>query len=180
MKIYTKTGDDGSTALFGGRRVSKSDLRIEAYGTIDELNSQLGWVSSMRPDPELAAIIDRLQHLLFTLGADLATPPEVNVRIERITQANVTELEQLIDSLDGSLPALKSFILPGGTPTASGLHLARTVCRRAERVLIDARSTETISDEALRFVNRLSDLLFVMARFENASKRVEDVKWIPR
>lgn len=180
MKIYTKTGDDGTTSLFGGQRVPKSDLRIDAYGTVDELNSQLGVVASQRPDAELASMIDRIQHLLFTLGADLATPPMVNVRIDRISDANVGELEHMIDSLDARLPVLKSFILPGGSPTSAGLHIARTVCRRAERILILARETEVISDEAVHFLNRLSDLLFVMARFENASKGVDDVKWIPR
>lgn len=180
MKIYTKTGDDGTTSLFGGQRVLKSDLRIDAYGTVDELNSQLGWVLSMRPDAELASMIVHLQHLLFTLGTDLATPPAVNVRIDRISGSNVAELEHMIDSLDTSLPALRSFILPGGSPTSAGLHLARTVCRRAERILIHARQTETISNEAVCFLNRLSDLLFVMARFENASKGVDDVKWTPR
>ncbi len=171
MKIYTKTGDDGTTSLFGGQRVLKSDLRIDAYGTVDELNS---------PDAELAVMIDRIQHLLFPLGADLATPPMVNVRIERISDADVGELERMIDSLDARLPALKSFILPGGSTTSAGLHIARTVCRRAQRILILARETEEISDEAVHFLNRLSDLLFVMARFENASKGVDDVKWIPR
>jgi cob(I)alamin adenosyltransferase len=180
MKIYTKTGDDGSTSLFGGQRVLKSDLRIDAYGTVDELNSQLGWVASMRPDAELGAMIERLQNLLFTLGADLATPPTINVRIDRISEENVGELEQMIDSLDSRLAPLRSFILPGGSATSAGLHIARTVCRRAERILIHARETESISDEATHFVNRLSDLLFVMARFENASKGVDDVKWIPR
>jgi cob(I)alamin adenosyltransferase len=114
------------------------------------------------------------------LGADLATPPTINVRIDRISEENVGELEQMIDSLDSRLAPLRSFILPGGSPTSAGLHIARTVCRRAERILIHARETESISDEATHFVNRLSDLLFVMARFENASKGVDDVKWIPR
>lgn len=180
MKIYTKTGDDGTTSLFGGQRVLKSDLRIDAYGTVDELNSQLGWVASMRPDAELASMIDRLQHLLFTLGADLATPPAVDVRIDRVSEENVGELEHMIDSLDARLTPLRSFILPGGSPTSAGLHLARTICRRSERILIHARETESINDEALQFLNRLSDLLFVMARFENVSKGVDDVKWIPR
>jgi cob(I)alamin adenosyltransferase len=180
MKIYTKTGDDGSTSLFGGQRVLKSDLRIDAYGTVDELNSQLGWIASMRPDAELSAMIERLQHLLFTLGADLATPFTVDVRIDRISEDNVSELEQMIDSLDARLAPLRSFILPGGSPTSAGLHIARTICRRAERILIHARETESISEEASHFLNRLSDLLFVMARFENASKGVDDVKWIPR
>ncbi len=180
MKIYTKTGDDGTTSLFGGQRVLKSDLRIECYGTVDELNSQLGVVQSFGTDSELAAMILRIQHLLFTLGADLATPPDATTRIERISGQEVLELEHWIDSLDARLPSLKSFILPGGAVTASGLHVARTICRRAERILILARETEDISDETLRFLNRLSDLLFVMARAENQSKGIDDVKWIPR
>jgi cob(I)alamin adenosyltransferase len=180
MRIYTKTGDDGTTSLFGGQRVLKSDLRIESYGTVDELNSHLGWVMSQHPDPLLAMHINRIQDLLFILGADLATPPDKSVRIDRISEADVALLEGMIDELDETLPPLKSFILPGGCATSAGLHIARTICRRAERILIEARKTDVISDEAVHLLNRLSDLLFVMARFENASKGIEDVKWTPR
>lgn len=180
MRIYTKTGDDGTTSLFGGQRVLKSDLRIESYGTVDELNSHLGWVVAQHPDPRLAAHITTIQDLLFILGADLATPPDKSVRMDRIRVSDVSMLEGMIDELDATLPTLKSFILPGGSPTAAGLHIARTVCRRAERILIEARKTDVISDEAVHLLNRLSDLLFVMARFENASKGIKDVKWTPR
>jgi cob(I)alamin adenosyltransferase len=114
------------------------------------------------------------------LGADLATPPDKSVRIDRISEADVALLEGMIDELDETLPPLKSFILPGGCATSAGLHIARTICRRAERILIEARKTDVISDEAVHLLNRLSDLLFVMARFENASKGIEDVKWTPR
>lgn len=180
MKIYTKTGDDGTTSLYGGARVSKSDPRIDCYGTVDELNCVIGLAASHGPDHPLGSLMGRLQTLLFVLGADLATPPERTGRIERITESDVAQLEAWIDELDADLPPLRHFILPGGTVVAATLHLARTVCRRAERQLVQARLEQDFSDQALLFLNRLSDLLFVMARFSNHASRHPDTPWIPR
>jgi len=167
MKIYTKTGDNGDTSLFGGGRVSKSSLRIEAYGTVDELNSTIGLARSFGLTEESERLCNTIQNDLFVLGADLATPPESRVKIDRINHDYVTRLEHFIDGLEDTLPKLRFFILPGGTQPASALHLARTVCRRAERKLVEACRQEDISDDCLHYLNRLSDLLFVMARYEN-------------
>lgn len=177
MKIYTKTGDHGETSLFGGQRVSKNHSRIDAYGTVDELNSILGIARSADPVLEIENILDSVQHVLFVLGADLATPPEKNSRIQRIGNKHVQTLEEAIDQLEKPLEPLKSFILPGGSECSARLHHARTVCRRAERICFSCRQSEIISDEALIFLNRLSDLLFVMARYQNKSVGIEDVKW---
>ncbi len=180
MKIYTKTGDSGETSLFGGQRVSKNHSRIDAYGTVDELNAIIGIVRSSEPNPVIEDMLDRIQNELFVLGADLATPPEKNTHIDRINQNYVSRLEKDIDFLEQDLPALKSFILPGGSSGAAQLHQARTVCRRAERICFSCRQSEIISDEALIFLNRLSDLLFVMARHQNQSKNISDVIWKAR
>lgn len=177
MKIYTRTGDRGETSLVGGQRVPKDHLRIDAYGTVDELNSLLGLAAAVGPAPELATVLERLQNELFVLGADLATPPEHNSRVERISSNHIQRLEHDIDRLESSLESLKSFILPGGSTTAAYLHLARTVCRRAERICFSCRQTENISGEAMIFLNRLSDLLFIMARYQNKSENVADVPW---
>ncbi len=180
MKIYTKTGDDGTTGLFGGRRIPKDALRIEVYGTVDELNAQLGVVRAASPSPDTAALLQRLQDRLFVLGADLATPGDKKSPIERISDTDVLELEAAIDRFDARQAPLLNFILPGGTPAAAALHVARTVCRRAERVLVHARREEALSETALLFLNRLSDLLFVLAREENRHAGVSDTPWTPR
>jgi cob(I)alamin adenosyltransferase len=180
MKIYTKTGDDGTTSLFGGTRVSKSDPRIDCYGTVDELNSVIGIAVAANPSHELAEPLREIQALLFVLGADLATPSDRAIRIDRITEENVARLESWIDTYDAKLPALRHFILPGGTPVAAALHLARTVCRRAERILVDARFTNDHSEATLLFLNRLSDLLFVLARYANHSDGTLDTPWVPK
>ncbi|MDG5767360.1 cob(I)yrinic acid a,c-diamide adenosyltransferase [Balneolales bacterium ANBcel1] len=177
MKIYTRTGDQGSTSLFGGERVPKNHIRIDAYGTVDELNCMLGLTLAADPDPDIRSILERLQHELFVLGADLATPPEKNSRIERITEADYHRLEQDIDRLEQSLSPLKTFILPGGSSGAAGLHMARTICRRAERIVYTCRKDHDISDESLIYLNRLSDLLFVMSRYENHRKGRKDIPW---
>lgn len=177
MKIYTKTGDQGETSLFGGQRVSKNNERIEAFGTVDELNAVLGIVRSLETDPQLDGILNRLQNELFILGADLATPFNKDQRIERIGNGQIRKLEQDIDRLESALYPLKNFILPGGNGSAAMLHFARTVCRRAERLCITCRDAEPVSDEAIIYLNRLSDLLFVMARFQNKSSNVGDIPW---
>lgn len=180
MKIYTKTGDHGETSLFGGQRVSKNHSRIDAYGTVDELNSILGLARTSDISTVLDVLLEKLQNELFVLGSDLATPPEKEGRINRINRKHINHLEQDIDRLDSDLEPLKSFILPGGTRGASYLHLARTVCRRAERICYSCRQSEIISDHVMIYLNRLSDLLFVMARHQNMSQNTKDVLWTTR
>jgi cob(I)alamin adenosyltransferase len=179
-KIYTKTGDDGTTGLFGGDRVRKDHARIEAYGAVDELNATLGGVLALDDaPPALAERIGDLSALLFTAGADLATPldPPPSYPIPRIEKRHVEYLERLIDEYDRALPPLKAFILPTGTPAAAALHLARTVCRRAERRTITLAAEEYIGEEIVMFLNRLSDFLFVAARTANRLAGVPDVEW---
>ena len=181
MKIYTRTGDDGTTGLFGGGRVPKSHPRIAAYGTVDELNSWLGLVRAhlLPEETELDALLQRLQGMLFDTGADLATPLDSRARTVRIESRYVEALEQEIDRLEAQLPPLKTFILPGGAPAAAMLHVARTVCRRAERHVVKAMQQETLNPEVLRFLNRLSDLLFVLARWLNHRRHVAETPWLP-
>lgn len=180
MKIYTRTGDAGETSLFGGRRVSKDALRIESYGTIDELNSVLGIIRADNVNAEIDRILDFVQNQLFTLGADLATPVEASQGdIKRIGRGDVDALETFIDGLEPSLPPLRSFILPGGLPVAARIHLARTVCRRAERLVVRLGREEKIGDFIIVFLNRLSDLLFVVARYANHVANVTEIKWKP-
>jgi cob(I)alamin adenosyltransferase len=185
-RIYTKTGDQGTTALGTGERVKKSALRIEAYGTVDETNAVIGLVRLHTTGPELAAL-DRMlaliQNDLFDLGADLCTPQrglEEGHAALRIVAGQVERLERQIDTLNAELTPLRSFVLPGGHPAAAQLHLARTVCRRAERAMVALKDVpgEDVSDEALRYVNRLSDLLFVASRFVNA-QGTGDILWVP-
>jgi cob(I)alamin adenosyltransferase len=179
MKIYTKTGDAGETGLFGGQRVPKDALRIEAYGSVDEVNSVIGIVQSMNPPGKLVPMLSRIQNDLFIVGADLATPAEkTGLHIERVEIGQSVVLERYIDELEEELPALKSFILPGGTPAASQLHCARTVCRRAERAVVRLSHTEDIGDAVIVYVNRLSDFLFVAARYANHWAGAEEVPWV--
>ncbi len=178
MKIYTKTGDSGETSLFGGTRVSKDVLRIEAYGTVDELNSILGVCRSFNTAQEIDGILQKLQDTLFTLGADLATPFTVQSQaIQRIRSSDYEVLEKDIDNMTEKLEPLKSFILPGGNRVAAMIHFARTVCRRAERHVVRLKHEEDINNETIIYLNRLSDLLFVLARYANALSRTPEVKW---
>ncbi len=178
MKIYTKTGDAGETSLFGGKRVPKDDLRIEAYGTIDELNSIIGVIRAMQLHEEIDVILERLQHDLFVIGADLATTTShTSASIPRIKNSNITVLEKIIDTIDSKLEPLKVFILPGGTLASSYLHFARTVCRRAERGVVHLSHSEEINNHVVIYLNRLSDLLFVLARYANFLEKKEEVKW---
>ncbi len=183
MKIYTRTGDQGQTGLWGGRRVPKHDLRIQAYGTVDECNSLLGLAQTVCPS-ELNAPLTALQNTLFVLGADLASPEassEEGVKrstaIPRILPADVDLLEKWIDEWEAHLPLLSNFILPGGSPAAAWLHLARTVSRRAERMTVALAEAEPINPQALIWLNRCSDLLFVMARYANFLNGQVDVPW---
>jgi cob(I)alamin adenosyltransferase len=185
-RIYTRTGDDGTTALGTGERRKKHDLRIAAYGTIDELNACLG-IARLHTEGEAAvdAMLARIQNDLFDLGADLCTPEQDKgkgpggARLA-VTDAQVTRLEQEIDTLNTDLAPLRSFVLPGGTPAAAYLHLARTVCRRGERLMVELadKPDEEVSAAALKYVNRLSDFLFVASRFLNR-KGADDVLWVP-
>jgi cob(I)alamin adenosyltransferase len=183
-KIYTRTGDDGTTALGSGRRVAKYDLRVEAYGTLDEANAAIGLarVHTREMEPKLDAMLARIQNDLFDLGADLCFPDETKDARGRlqVSEAQIERLEAEIDEMNRALEPLRSFVLPGGTPTASFLHLARTVSRRAERLIVAlaARPDEAVSGPALRYINRLSDFLFVAARFAN-DKGKSDVMWVP-
>ncbi|MFZ1082198.1 MAG: cob(I)yrinic acid a,c-diamide adenosyltransferase [Candidatus Kryptoniota bacterium] len=179
MKIYTKTGDKGETSLFGGKRISKNDRRIETYGTVDELNSVIGVARSFIENTRINDMLEKIQDQLFVLGADLATPPDVKSKsTKRISAQDCASVEKIIDEIDEQLPPLKSFILPGGSKGAATLHHARTVCRRAERQVISMRK-ET-SDHTIIFLNRLSDLLFVLARYANKLSGVADTPWNPR
>ncbi len=180
MKIYTKSGDLGETSLFGGRRVPKHHLRIEAYGTVDELNSILGLVASQFAEPDLQELVERVQTELFEVGADLATPIDAKTsHVVRVNAHNIARLEQEIDAWQESLPQLQSFILPGGSVTGATLHIARTVCRRAERAITALADEEEIHPDALRYLNRLSDWLFVLARVVNQRQGKTETPWIP-
>jgi cob(I)alamin adenosyltransferase len=180
MKIYTKTGDKGKTSLFGGKRVWKDDLRIKAYGDVDELNSILGLALSEIKNKELKKVLSVIQNELFILGSDLASPIEKKnnkFQIPRVDSSKISKLENLIDEFDSQLPPIKNFILPGGLKSASILHLARTVCRRAEREVISLAKIDKINSEIKVYLNRLSDLLFVLARFDNFSSHHPEIEW---
>jgi len=182
-KIYTRTGDDGTTALGSGRRVAKFDLRVECYGTLDETNATIGLARlHTRSDQALDTMLARIQNDLFDLGAELCYPDESKDARGRlsVSDAQVERLESEIDALNRELQPLRSFVLPGGTPAASFLHLARTISRRAERLMVAlaARPSEPVGGSALRYINRLSDFLFVAARYAN-DKGKSDVLWVP-
>jgi cob(I)alamin adenosyltransferase len=182
LKIYTKTGDSGETGLFDGKRVSKSDARVATYGDVDELNAGLGFARALLQDPELAGMLERIQRDLFALGARLADPSH---RIAgRVTKAaigadDIARLEGWIDTLEAALPPLRRFILAGGSPGGGALHVARTTCRRAERAMVALRASDkdAFEPELLIYVNRLSDLLFVMARAANQRAGTPETEW---
>lgn len=182
-KIYTKTGDDGTTALGTGERRLKNDLRIDAYGTVDETNAVVGLVRlhTSGSAPEVDLVLGRIQNDLFDLGADLATPEtdqDLGYEPLRITDSQVTALETAIDDLNSELTPLRSFVLPGGSGASAHLHLARTVSRRAERLMVELAPNEKINPAAIRYMNRLSDYFFVASRFLN-EKGEQDVLWVP-
>ncbi|MDX1671896.1 MAG: cob(I)yrinic acid a,c-diamide adenosyltransferase [Balneolaceae bacterium] len=180
MKIYTRKGDTGKTSLYGGERVSKASLRIDAYGNVDELNSVIGLAVSFGLSEKGGEWIRKIQEFLMILGADLATPPSASERIDRISSVEVDYLEQAIDEMDEELPPLKNFLLPGGSHTGATLHQARTICRRAERAAVHCSEQEEISDHVITFLNRLSDFLFVLARYENKESGASEEKWNPK
>ena len=171
-KIYTRTGDDGTTGLGDGSRINKDSLRVEAMGDVDELNSVIGIMMTENVPASLASLLTQIQHDLFNVGGEICIPGYVILQ-----QSSITELEQAIDSLNEQLMPLKEFTLPGGTRTAAYCHLARTVCRRAERKLVELHRNENVTDISLQYLNRLSDLLFVMCRIINKEAGVQDVLW---
>lgn len=180
MKIYTKTGDLGTTGLFGGGRVPKHHLRVAAYGAVDETNSFLGLAAAYCPDPDLRQRIERVQGELFEVGADLATPLDAKTSyVVRVNPAKIESLEQEIDAWEEELPPLQNFILPGGSLTGATLHIARTVCRRAERAVAALAETEAIQPDTQRYLNRLSDWLFVLARVINHRQSQTETPWKP-
>jgi len=187
MKIYTKTGDKGTTALYGGTRVSKDHIRIESYGTTDELNAYIGLIRDQNITPHLKDVLIKIQHNLFTLGAMLATPPEKEnlkngkkrLNIPLINEEKILYLESEIDKMNDALPDMTHFILPGGNTTVSYCHIARCVCRRAERLAVTLNDSEAINMNIIRYLNRLSDYLFVLARKLTKDLQADEVKWIP-
>jgi len=182
MKIYTRTGDDGGTALFGGGRVRKHDVRVDAYGNVDELNSVLGWALTQLQDESIRLRLSQVQHDLFAIGSDLATPPARENRVRPDTPIipleRVVSMERWIDESDDELPMLRAFILPGGSAGAAALHMARTVCRRAERSAVQLAERDSVSPDVLTYLNRLSDVLFTFARLENHRADRADVEWV--
>jgi cob(I)alamin adenosyltransferase len=181
-RIYTKAGDQGQTHLAGGQRVAKDSLRIECYGTVDELNAFVGMagISSADSIPQLAAILKRVQHELFNLGSILATKPQdVHPKQARITPAEIVQLESEIDRMNADLAPLRSFVLPGGSRLNTELHACRTICRRAERIAVSLAREEEIPPEAIQYLNRLSDAFFVWSRWANHVLGVPEVLWEP-
>jgi len=181
MKIYTKTGDKGTTALFTGKRVPKHHIRIESYGTLDELNSWLGLLRDQKMDEHYGHILTKIQDKLFTVGSILATEPtkDNRLKIPRINSEDIQFLEKEIDTMNKSLPPMTHFILPGGHTTVSYCHIARTVCRRAERMISYLNEEEAVPETVLSYINRLSDYLFVLARKLSKDLKAKEVKWIP-
>jgi len=178
MKIYTKTGDDGTTALFAGGRVAKDDLRVEAYGTVDELNSTLGLIRTFELPEEIQVWLTDVQNTLFVIGADLATPLDSTPSwLVRLDESPTAKLESWIDAMDEHLPKLTAFILPGGHPAAAHTHIARTIARRAERLCVSAHHITPINPQVMIYLNRLSDFLFTLARRINQHFGVDDAQW---
>jgi cob(I)alamin adenosyltransferase len=183
MKIYTKTGDAGKTSLIGGTKVHKSNIRIESYGTVDELNSHVGMVADMCPDIEKIPVFREIQDRLFTIGSSLACDPdkETKMKIPDLHESDVKFLEDEIDKMNEALQPMRFFILPGGHPAVSAAHIARCVCRRAERICVHMQELELeISPVVLKYLNRLSDFLFVVARHYGRFLNVEEIPWRPR
>lgn len=178
-KIYTKTGDDGTTGLVGGSRVKKYDIRLEAYGTIDELNASLGMLRALEPDEETATVLLQIQNKLFNIGSRLASDEKGDEFTKglAIREKDIQLLEQAIDKMTQELPELTHFILPGGNKLVAQCHVARTVCRRAERRIVEFSDNEKVENELIKFVNRLSDFLFVLARFIGFRKGVDETHW---
>jgi cob(I)alamin adenosyltransferase len=181
MKIYTKTGDQGTTSLFGGQRVSKAELRIDTYGTVDELNSFVGLLRDQEVNHKRKKFLEAIQDRLFTIGSILATEPgNSKVKIPSLNEEDIVLLEQEMDKMDEVLPPMKFFVLPGGHPSVSFGHVARTVCRRAERLTIALNNQEPIEPLVIKYLNRLSDYLFVLCRMMAHELKIEETPWKPK
>jgi cob(I)alamin adenosyltransferase len=181
MKIYTKTGDTGTTALFGGKRVSKGDLRIDTYGTVDELNSWIGLLRDQPVNEKRITILLEIQDRLFTIGSILATEPgNSKVKIPSLQESDVTELEHQMDNMDAELEPMRFFVLPGGHQSISFGHVARTVCRRAERLIVTLHNVEPVDPFVIKYMNRLSDFLFVLCRKMTQELKVQETPWKPK
>lgn len=179
-KIYTKTGDDGTTGLFGGARLPKDDVRIDAYGTVDELNSVIGWLMSTQNHEEVNSFLQNIQSRLFTVGSNLASDPSKEMITPDLTEEDIHSIEKAIDIMQNELPPLKHFIMPGGSLSVSAAHIARTVCRRAERRCVALSHESKVESIILLYLNRLSDYFFVLARWFGMKEGVEEKKWIPK
>lgn len=182
-RIYTKTGDKGNTSLLGGTRISKASLRIETYGTVDELNSYIGWTADYQKDEKVIAIIREIQDRLFTIGSSLACDPkkEVKMRLPDLKEDDISLLEKAIDEINGQVPPMRSFILPGGNAAISVCHVARCVCRRAERLCVAlTENEEFVGPLIIPYLNRLSDYLFMLARLTAHSSGIEEIPWKAR
>lgn len=183
FKIYTKTGDFGKTSLIGGTKVPKSHIRIESYGTVDELNSHIGMVTDMFPDKNMISVLREIQDRLFTIGSWLACDPEKETKmmIPDLLETDIVFLENEIDKMDAQLPEMKSFILPGGHPAISATHIARCVCRRAERICVHMQEINMeVSPLVIKYLNRLSDFLFILSRYAGKCLNVQDIPWRAR
>ena len=181
MKIYTRTGDDGTTGLIGGSRVKKHNIRLESYGTIDELNSYIGLIRSMQTDQHADQILEIIQNKLFVIGASLATEESITLIKKQLPckKADIELLEKEMDLMNNDLPELRNFILPGGSQAASFCHVARTVCRRAERKIVELSEKAEVDPNLIKFVNRLSDYLFVLSRKINLDQKTPEILWSP-
>jgi cob(I)alamin adenosyltransferase len=183
MKIYTKTGDKGATSLIGGTKVPKNHIRIEAYGTVDELNSWIGLINDQLNDEAFRTELKEIQDRLFTIGSSLATDAEKEpkMKLPDLNDEDIVFLEKKIDAMTGQLPLMKSFILPGGHVTVSSIHIVRCVCRRAERLVVNMQQQELfVDDKVIRYLNRLSDYLFTLARYAAQKLGAEEIPWKPR
>ena len=180
FKIYTKTGDQGETGLFGGKRLPKNHIRIESYGSVDELNAYIGLLRDVAPDDQTKNLLKEIQDRLFTIGSNLASDPDKDMITPDVNDADIERLENEIDLMNEQLPPLKNFILPGGHTTVSYCHIARTVCRRAERMVVALHHNEPVEEIIIRYLNRLSDFLFVLGRKLSADLKAEEVAWVPR
>ena len=181
MKIYTKKGDSGNTGLIGGTRVPKSSLRIEAYGTIDELNSWIGVMRDQEIDADYKPQLIEIQDRLFTIGSSLASDPEKsNMKIPDLLESDIEQLEKWMDDMDSLLPEMRFFVLPGGNQSVSFCHVARCVCRRAERIIVDLNGHEYVAEIVMKYINRLSDYLFVLSRKISLDLKVDEQAWRPR
>lgn len=178
-KIYTRTGDDGTTNIFGGKRLPKYDLHIEVLGTFDELNAFLGIARSFTPFPDIDNLLHKIQQDIFVAGCTISVPNDPSPSLPNLTESDVLVLEQYIDKYDADLPPLRAFILPAGSPSAAYLHAARTICRRAERALALLATKEELNPVFLKYFNRCSDLLFVLARLANVRTHTNDEEWHP-